>query len=514
MTTIFDISSIIPDILVNPTYNYGENTNWRPFVDLNDINVNYDNKFNDILGNIKAYTTTTINLNYPDNPIKNLILDTSLDGTKQNGTDAIEYIELGSLASETFDYRNNEDQSFAVDAFDGANAVYGGSGNNYVMTGIGADTINLKAGDNIIISDAGANNITVTGGDNFISTGLGADNITATDGDNFISAGDGANAITVTSGNNIIITGKGADSITTAGFLNSTINVINAGDGANTITTGAGEDHITGGIHADTITSGAGNDTVFAGDGANTITTGDGNDLIYTGKDVDTVSAGTGNDTIHIYGGTDTISAGTGNDTLIAHFGSATLAVSINALTGDATEATGYSGNISGFGVASFLGVNNFNITSGVAADTITTGAGADVINGGAGADILTGGEGADMFVIAAGDTGLTLKTADTINDFATNSDTIDTQGLNAIVVTDGIGFFNFDAFVTAANASFTGNSTNGNVDAFTAYDAAGSGNAWVAVDEDASGTFNIGDSLVILVGINHSAEITATDFV
>jgi Ca2+-binding RTX toxin-like protein len=419
MTTNFVISNFIPDINNFKNLNNENGTNWSSFVDSTQ-------RFDEILD-------TTI---YSSTLIGELLTFDSLSGASQND---IEKIEIGSPAAGIFDKRNNGDQAFAIDGVGGANAVYGGAGNNYVKTGIGADTVNLTSGNNIIISDAGANTITVTGGDNFISTGLGADNITATDGDNFINAGDGANAITVTSGNNIIVTGEGADSITTAGlahtFVNghrksNTVNIINAGDGANTITTGMGDDHITGGIHADTITSGAGNDTVFASDGANTITTGAGNDVIHTGKDVDTVSAGTGDDEIHIYGGTDTISAGTGNDTLFVHFEDAKQAVSINALTGDASVETGYSGNISGFGVASFLGVNNFNITSGEVADTITTGAGADVINGGAGADVINGGAGVDILTGGAGaDTfvfdQVTATNDSNITDFLSGTDKI-----------------------------------------------------------------------------------------
>jgi Ca2+-binding RTX toxin-like protein len=324
----------------------------------------------------------------------------------------------GSLAAETFLFT---DKAFTVDTGGGANTVTGGSGNNFVKTGLGADTINLTSGNNVIISEAGANVVNLTYGNNFIITGLGADNITATSGNNIIDAGDGANTITVTSGNNTIITGAGADNITTAGG-ESTINTIKAGDGANTITTGAGEDHITGGINADTISSGAGNDTVFAGAGANTITTGGGNDVIHTGVDVDTVTAGLGEDIIHVYGGTDTIAAGAGTDTLIVHFGGgAAGSVSINSLSG--TLETGYSGNVSGLGAATFLGVENFHIISGGAKDMITTGGGADIIvagggddfiNGGGGDDTLTGGLGADEFIYDRMSTG-----TDTITDFS-----------------------------------------------------------------------------------------------
>jgi Ca2+-binding RTX toxin-like protein len=331
-----------------------------------------------------------------------------LSRTPNDYTVGADSYTLGSNAADILPFGN---ESFTVDAVAGANSINGGSGNNFVKTGNGADTINLTSGNNVIISEAGANVINVTSGHNFISTGLGADSITATGGNNVIDAGDGANTITVTDGDNIIITGNGADNITTAGIATiygeggvvttqGTINTINAGDGANTITTGAGDDHITGGINADTITSGAGNDTVFAGSGANTITTGDGDDVIHTGVDVDTVAAGLGDDRIHVYGGTDTIAAGAGNDTLIVHFEGAPGAVSINSLSGNVD--IGYSGNVSGFGAATFLGVENFHISSGTKNDIITTGGGVDIINAGGGNDIMTGGEGSDIFVFKA----------------------------------------------------------------------------------------------------------------
>jgi Ca2+-binding RTX toxin-like protein len=363
--------------------------------------------------------------------------------------------QTGSDAAETLPFG---DESFTVDAGNGANSINGGSGNNFVKTGIGADTINLTSGNNFIISEAGANVIKVTSGHNFISTGLGADSITATGGNNVIDAGDGANTITVTDGDNIIITGNGADNITTAGIATTyagngtilkqgTINTISAGDGANTITTGAGDDHITGGINADTITSGAGNDTVFAGNGANTITTGDGDDVIHTGVDVDTVAAGLGDDRIHVYGGTDTIAAGAGNDTLIVHFEGALGAVSINSLSGNFD--IGYSGNVSGFGAATFLGVENFHISSGGADDIITTGDGADIIYAGGGDDEMTGGKGSDIFVFKMTDVEGSLKNisgADRITDFNADEDKLYTGDIEYNVITSSDDDYQDDA--------------------------------------------------------------------
>jgi Ca2+-binding RTX toxin-like protein len=387
----------------------------------------------------------------------------------------------GSSAADTFLFT---DEAFTVDADHGANVVHGGVGDNFVKTGIGADTIILTGGNNFIISEAGANTISVTTGHNFISTGLGADSITATSGDNIIDAGDGANTITVSSGDNIITTGSGADNITTAGF-DGTVNTIDAGDGANTITTGAGKDTITGGDNADTITSGAGADTIHAGNGANTITTGAGADTVYTGLDVDTVSAGVGDDKIYIYGGTDTISAGSGNDTLIVEYGLAVAAVSVNSLSGDLEN--GYSGNVSGLGAATFLGVENFDITSGDFYDVITTGGGDDVITTGGGDDIIsagrgddemTGGAGADIFVFEDN------FGNDVITDFNANSDSdqIDLSSVAFVLslMTDGDVYnawkSTYVTEVTVDNSQhaviFDGTNTNTNTITLTGVDA------------------------------------------
>jgi Ca2+-binding RTX toxin-like protein len=385
---------------------------------------------------------------------------------------------LGTLAADTFLFT---DEAFTVDAGDGANVVHGGFGSNFVRTGIGADTVILTVGNNVILSEAGANTINVTTGNNVISTGLGADSITATSGNNFIDAGDGANTITVSSGNNTITTGSGADNITTAGFseilddegniipgFEGSVNTIDAGDGANTITTGGGKDTITGGNNADTITSGAGDDIIDAKNGANTITTGAGNDIVKTGLDVDTVSAGVGDDIIYVYGGTDTISAGSGNDTLIVEYGDAVAAVSVNSLSGNLEN--GYSGNVSGLGAATFLGVENFHITSGEFNDVITTGGGDDIINTGAGNDKMTGGYGADRFVFVGGVGGDGFGD-DIITDFKANGD-LDQIDLSNVAGLGDVGGFTIADFMSniVYNSATSSNPSNAVI-------SAGSGN-------------------------------------
>jgi Ca2+-binding RTX toxin-like protein len=111
---------------------------------------------------------------------------------------------------------------------------------------------------------------------------------------------------------------------------------------------------------------------------------------------------------------------------LIVDFSAATGAVSINGLAG--TAAAGYAGNISGLGIATFAGVENFEITANVSNDTITTGDGKDTINGGGGNDVLSGGGDEDAFVFIG------LSGHDEITDFEGGVDAIHISGWSGVV--------------------------------------------------------------------------------
>lgn len=164
----------------------------------------------------------------------------------------------------------------------------------------------------------------------------------------------------------------------------------------------------------------------------------------------------------------------------------------------------------------------NDTITGGAAADTllgnagndaISGGAGADTIVGGTGVDTLTGGADADVFVFAAGETGITLATADSIVDFATGVDDISTsKAAGAATIADGTALADFAAFLVAADAVLTAGA--GNDDVYVAYNAAGTGNAWVVVDENDSGSVDANDTVIVLTGINLVTEIAVGDFV
>ncbi|MFV3304436.1 VCBS domain-containing protein [Pseudomonas sp. NY15181] len=134
-----------------------------------------------------------------------------------------------------------------------------------------------------------------------------------------------------------------------------------------------------------------------------------------------------------------------------------------------------------------------------------------DEIYGGTGIDVLYGGKDNDTFVFSSGDTGITLATADTIGDFKSSDDTIATS-LTAgnVTIANGTALSDFNAFVTAANTALA--NVAGNHDAYMAWNAAGSGNGWLVVDENNSGAVDAGDSLIVLVGVNAANAFATTD--
>ena len=217
--------------------------------------------------------------------------------------------------------------------------------------------------------------------------------------------------------------------------------------------TGAAEVHATGSLTAVTMTAGAGG-AEFSG-----------------GIRADILTGGAGADILHGDNGADTISGGGGIDNILGEAG----------------------------------------------ADIINGGDGADVIAGGAGADTITGGAGADEFDYADDTTTVvTVAGADTITDFTTGSDTIDVDGYSSvaagtIIVEDGSALVDFADFVTRADATLDDVATD---EIFVAFNAFGTGDAYVIADTDGDGSFTVGDALIILTGINTATEIVAADFI
>ncbi len=225
---------------------------------------------------------------------------------------------------------------------DGADSLDGGTENDRLFGGQGADT--LLGGDGADSLEGGTENDQLFGG-------AGADTLLGEAGDDTLDGGTEADQLF-------------------------------GGDGADSLNAGAGNDLLYGGIGADTIYFGGGDDTVY-GDAGNDVIddvalAGDsGFNLIYGGDGADTVWSGLDADTIHGDAGADVLSGEDGNDSL---FGGA---------DGDAL----YGGE----GVDSLDGGTGADLLDGGNAnDTLAGGDGADTLQGGAGRDSLLGGTGAD----------------------------------------------------------------------------------------------------------------------
>ncbi|SDS63481.1 beta strand repeat-containing protein [Pseudomonas oryzae] len=207
-----------------------------------------------------------------------------------------------------------------------------------------------------------------------------------------------------------------------------------------------------------------------------------------------------------IYEVTVKVAQGAG-DTLAVYSETFSIVTGTNA----ASENLPGSGFDFGTGDDVIYGRQNIDIIyAGSGNDTVFGQGGNDEIHGGAGVDLLYGGNDNDTFVFSSGDTGITLATADTIADFSSADDVITTSlAANNVTIADGSGLAGFDAFVAAVNAEF------GNVsgkDAYMAWNAAGSENGWLAIDENGSGTFDTGDTLIVLTGVNTAGEFSTTD--
>ena len=112
---------------------------------------------------------------------------------------------------------------------------------------------------------------------------------------------------------------------------------------------------------------------------------------------------------------------------------------------------------------------------------------------------------GVDRFVFTSGDTGTTVVTADTITDFKAGTDKLDLSG-TSVTIANGAGS-DFTALSSAATTAFAGGS-----DVYIAFNADGSGNAYVFDDASGNNSFGAGDTLVVLTGIDTDAEILNGD--
>ncbi len=318
--------------------------------------------------------------------------------------------------------------------------TYGGSGDNVVIGGIGADTIWLGGADNTIIGDdgeatftaeqvsltptyvsvlnfiettdqtvGGDDTINVIGGGNVIFGGSGADNITAGDVGSVIMGDNGEASFTVAPTTGTISAGDAAYGGTLT-YIETTAEQANGTEtadqtaggtiygGDDTITVGNGANVIVGGLGADTITTGTGNNIILGDSGKANFDSATGV-LINIFSTYGSAPVG-GAPTLQTPAGNpdlgtssdDVITLGDGNNVVIGGAGSDQIYVGasgVNVIIGDDGEADYTSGVLTN--------IFSTDGTSGVGGDDTIGGKVNGVFTfGGSGDNVVIGGLGGD----------------------------------------------------------------------------------------------------------------------
>lgn len=191
--------------------------------------------------------------------------------------------------------------------------VYGGTGNDTIITGDDADLIFGGYGDDSI--EGGFDDDTIWGnqGNDTIIGGEGSDVIDGGYGDDLIYGGYGPgvpDAVNIRDDEGDLRPDNGADLIT-GGIGNDTIygmdddDTIYGGQDNDFIDAGIDDDLVYGGTGNDTLLGGQGDDTVYGGQGDDQITGGAGVDVLYGGADADTFHVGSAEDSTgdRVFGG-------------------------------------------------------------------------------------------------------------------------------------------------------------------------------------------------------------------
>ena len=107
-----------------------------------------------------------------------------------------------------------------------------------------------------------------------------------------------------------------------------------------------------------------------------------------------------------------------------------------------------------------------------------------------------------------------------TIADFVTGTDFIQTglAGATEATIADGTALVagadaGLASFIAAANVVLTAGAVV-NDGIYVAWNVAGTGNAYVAVDHNDSGSVDAGDTLIVLTGVNTAGEVALADFI
>ncbi len=320
--------------------------------------------------------------------------------------------------------------------------MFGGAGNDVLIGGNQADSLDGQGGNDTLTGGAGTNSLLGGAGNDLLQEAVDQ-NITLTNSALLVNGNgkpDVAHSLTAIelaelSG------GVSRNRIDLSGFtasLGATINGAGQNDtiigspGPDLIATLTGADSINGLGGADVVYSGSGNDTVNGGDGADNLNGQNGNDLVQGDAGADVLVGGVGIDTLtggadndFLSGQTDAglLNGGDGNDILLGNSANDTL----NGDAGD-DRLTSLQGNdLLNGGVGAdtlFAGSGNDSLSGGAGADDLRGEVGSDTIDGGADADRIN-----EVFDVNVTITGQTISTAGLGNDVVTNVERVNVLG-------------------------------------------------------------------------------------
>ncbi len=252
----------------------------------------------------------------------------------------------------------------------GDDNVYGGSGADILAGLEGADRLNGRVGNDELFGGAGADVLRGEVGNDVLFGGDDADDLAGQDGADIVVGGAGDDTVRGNAGEDTLFGGTGNDTLD--GRTNN--DMLYGGSGNDDAFGGVGDDTIYGGLGADLVDGGDGNDMLFGEDGDDLIRGDAGEDILYGGLGADLMRGGADNDSLTGGGGDDDMAGEAGDDIVLGGLGNDIL-----------------QGND-----------GNDTLDGGLGDDIILGGAGADVISGGLGLDYLYGGgtDGAqDLFI-------------------------------------------------------------------------------------------------------------------
>jgi hypothetical protein len=222
----------------------------------------------------------------------------------------------------------------------------GGSGNDLLQGGSGADFLDGVSGNDTLRGGSGDDQLHGGSGADVIRGQNGADEAFGNSGNDHIKGGRGNDVLHGGSGNDHLIGNRGSDHLLG----------------------GSGHDRLSGGFHNDVLEGNSGRDTLLGGRHADVLRGGSNHDKLYGQRGRDVLHGGTGNDLLDGGSSADVLRGDEGNDHLKGRSGRDDLYGNL----GDDT-LRGYSGD--------------------------------DGLFGGAGSDVLRGGGHDDRILWQAGDT-------------------------------------------------------------------------------------------------------------